>query len=254
MMTEQEFLAQLARRLGRQAPLQGPVGWDPGPSLTPPLPAREVDQLWARFAGELTKLGGVAFRAATREEAREYVVQVAADAAAAGGAPDGAAPALVLAWDDPTPAQLQLAPALAARGLELALWNPGAGSGSGPATGPAPTPDAAGPEVHKALAARAVVGLTGVDLAAVETGTLILKTAPGRGRLVSLLPPVHLALLRPAQLLPSVAECFRQLAAEGTLPSSVVLITGPSRSADIENDLSIGVHGPASVHVVLLPE
>ena len=72
--------------------------------------------------------------------------------------------------------------------------------------------------------------------------------------MVSLLPPVHVAVIRPAQLLPSLAEAIRRVGQAKELPSSLVLITGPSRSADIENDLSIGVHGPGSVHAVLLPE
>ena len=65
---------------------------------------------------------------------------------------------------------------------------------------------------------------------------------------------MHIALIRPDQLLPSLAEAVRRVGEAGELPSSLVLITGPSRSADIENDLSIGVHGPGSLHAMLLPE
>jgi L-lactate utilization protein LutC len=64
-----------------------------------------------------------------------------------------------------------------------------------------------------------------------------------------LLPPVHVCALPAAKLLPGLAELFAELGP--TLPSSLAIITGPSRSADIEQQLTIGVHGPGELHIVL---
>lgn len=241
-MSDHEFLSALARRKGRQRPFSGPPGWDSGPSLPAPPPDRGLDALWERFARELEKLGGTPYRAASLADARAYVARVAAGAAErlAAAVPGGVRP-LVVAWDDPVVAALGLEDALGETGLDLAVWG-GSNLTGGQQAG------------AKELAARAVVGITGVDWAVAETGTLLLGSGPGRGRVVSLLPPVHVAVIRPAQLLPSLAEAIRRVGQAEDLPSSLVLITGPSRSADIENDLSIGVHGPGSVHAVLLPE
>ncbi|GIK41941.1 MAG: hypothetical protein BroJett011_57740 [Chloroflexota bacterium] len=97
------------------------------------------------------------------------------------------------------------------------------------------------------------VGLTGAQGGLADTGTLALVSGPGRGRLASLLPPVHIALLPVQKLYPSLPAFLAAnpgIAAEG---SNLVLITGPSRTADIELTLSMGVHGPKEIHVVIFP-
>ena len=104
------------------------------------------------------------------------------------------------------------------------------------------------------IAARSAhVGVTTVDFAIVNTGTLMFVTNPRRNRSVSLLPTVHIALVRESQLVQRMGLALEIL--NGTdgasMPSSVHFISGPSRSADIENDLCIGVHGPAAVTVIV---
>ena len=99
------------------------------------------------------------------------------------------------------------------------------------------------------------VGLTGVDHAIAETGSVVLLPRRGVSRLVSLLPPVHVAVVRRGQVLPGLDELFalqRLDHIEGDLGSYLNIITGPSRSADIEHTLVTGVHGPGEVHMVLL--
>ncbi len=99
------------------------------------------------------------------------------------------------------------------------------------------------------------VGLTGVDHAVAETGSVVLLPRRGVSRLVSLLPPVHLAVVRRGEVLPGLDELFalqRLDHIEGGLGSYLNIITGPSRSADIEYTLVTGVHGPGEVHMVLL--
>ena len=107
----------------------------------------------------------------------------------------------------------------------------------------------------RAMAERADIGITGVDYAIAETGTCVLIPSAGVSRLVSLLPPVHIAIVTRGQVLPSLDELFtlrRRNFLDGKLGSYMNLITGPSRSADIEYTLVTGVHGPGEVHMVLV--
>jgi L-lactate dehydrogenase complex protein LldG len=103
---------------------------------------------------------------------------------------------------------------------------------------------------------RAEVGVTGVDFAVAESGSLVLLSGPGKGRLTSCLPTVHVAILRPGQLVETLDEIGRLLEASHLLqsashsPSGITFITGPSRTADIELSLTRGVHGPGEVHVI----
>ena len=96
-------------------------------------------------------------------------------------------------------------------------------------------------------------GLTGAVAGLADAGTLVLPGGPGRPQLASLLPPLHLALLDAAEIHVSL-EAWLLNGARGWLPSSsgVVLVTGPSRTADIEMTLTIGVHGPSRVVVFLV--
>ncbi|MFQ5436612.1 MAG: lactate utilization protein C, partial [Anaerolineae bacterium] len=93
--------------------------------------------------------------------------------------------------------------------------------------------------------AAAEVGITGVEYAIAASGTLVMAASPHHPRTVSLLPPLHIAIVRQGQLLPDLAALARQL--DDQMPSGLALITGPRRTADIEQTLSIGVHGPAEV-------
>jgi L-lactate dehydrogenase complex protein LldG len=96
------------------------------------------------------------------------------------------------------------------------------------------------------------IGVTGALAGIAESGTVAVVSGQGRSRLASLLPPVHVAVLRAERLYPSLDAFFAahpDVADEG---SNLVLITGPSRTADIEMTLTRGVHGPGEVHVVLV--
>jgi L-lactate dehydrogenase complex protein LldG len=84
-----------------------------------------------------------------------------------------------------------------------------------------------------------------------DTGSVVLASSPTEPRARSLLPPVHVSLLHESRILAGLEELFEALA--GELPSALAVVTGPSRSADIEQRLVVGVHGPGEVHVVLLP-
>ena len=99
------------------------------------------------------------------------------------------------------------------------------------------------------------IGLTGVDYAIAETGSCAIIARQGASRLVSLLPPVHVAVVELGQVLPSLDELFallRERFGAGDAESYMNIITGPSRSADIEYQLVTGVHGPGEVHMVIV--
>jgi L-lactate dehydrogenase complex protein LldG len=97
------------------------------------------------------------------------------------------------------------------------------------------------------------MGLTGADAGLAESGSIVLSSGPGRGRLASLMVPIHVAVLRRDRMVFSLPDLFRLRPDLASMPgSNLVCITGPSRTADIEMTLSRGVHGPREVHVVLL--
>jgi L-lactate dehydrogenase complex protein LldG len=84
-----------------------------------------------------------------------------------------------------------------------------------------------------------------------ETGSVVLAAGPQEPRSLSLLPPVHLVVAEHTCLVPDLFDLFRLLASAQPLPSCLTLITGPSKTGDIELRLVTGVHGPGEVHVVL---
>ncbi len=100
----------------------------------------------------------------------------------------------------------------------------------------------------------AEIGVSGVAYLIAETGTVVVRTAADEPRSLSLLPPVHIAVADRSQLLPDLFDLFTVLERERTdgLPSCLTLITGPSKTGDIELKLVTGVHGPGEVHVVLI--
>ena len=99
------------------------------------------------------------------------------------------------------------------------------------------------------------IGVTGVSHAIAETGSVSIAAGRGVSRLISLLPPVHIAVVRPDQIVPSLDELFSIRRSEflerGSLDYANI-ISGPSRSADIEQTLIKGMHGPREVHMVIV--
>lgn len=100
--------------------------------------------------------------------------------------------------------------------------------------------------------AAAAAGITSADYALADTGTLVLLASAEEARLISLLPPVHIAVLPKERVLTGLDELFTVLPDPAAQSSSMVLITGPSRTADIEQILVRGVHGPGEIHVVVV--
>lgn len=203
------------------------------PTLAPDVPwtaGTEVGQreeaatdLPARFLDELESIGGKGERVATLAQAREYVLSLASEKGAK----------LLVRWDAPELRRLGVDKRLREAGTEVVVWRS--------------LPD------FRDVAGRADVGLTTAEWAVAETGSIIVTAAPGQGRTATLLPPVHVAVLPASRVLGTVEEAIGKYAEAGTeLPSNLAFHSGPSRSGDIEMSLTIGVHGPGEIHVLLV--
>jgi L-lactate dehydrogenase complex protein LldG len=96
------------------------------------------------------------------------------------------------------------------------------------------------------------VGISSADYLLADTGTLVMLASPEEARLVSLLPPAHIAVVPVDRMLTGLDELFTLLPRPAEQTSSMVLITGPSRTADIEQILVRGVHGPGLITVILV--
>lgn len=96
------------------------------------------------------------------------------------------------------------------------------------------------------------VGITGATYALADTGSLVTIASASEPRLASLLPPIHVAVISATSILSGLDELFLTVPEPAKLSSSMVLITGPSRTADIEQILVRGVHGPGEIHVVIV--
>lgn len=183
------------------------------------------DELAGRFQSEMIRVGGRFHHATSDESVCAYIEQVAA-----------AERATTVICSNPQLAdEFGIAKRLAAKGIAFI-------------TDPTESDIVTN-------AARADIGITGIDYALAETGSLVLLARAEQPRSVSLLPPVHIALIRPEQIIRGFDELFELLRAdfEATgVKSAVTFITGPSRTADIELTLVVGVHGPQQLHAVLI--
>ena len=97
-------------------------------------------------------------------------------------------------------------------------------------------------------------GITGAFCAIAETGTLMMVTGRDTPATLSLLPETHVAVVRKPRIVPGMEEAWRLLREElREPPRAVTFISGPSRTADIEQTVTLGAHGPYRVHVILTP-
>jgi L-lactate dehydrogenase complex protein LldG len=173
-----------------------------------------------KFVSEFEKLSGKAFRVGTLSEAFELAIRIIAER----GWKD------TLIWENLLNKNASFRPLL----------------------------DKAGIKVHTVGEIRAMakvqVGITGVQAALADTGTLALQNTPGQPSFVSLLPEVHLAQLSASDIHPnlqSYLESIDDLKQKILASNNLVFITGPSRTADIELTLTLGVHGPGELMVII---
>lgn len=199
--------------------------------------AAQWQELWQRFANELQIVGGQGHWAAGPDEAAAVIARLAGERGAR----------KLVTWDLAALGFGAVADGLRGRGVEVLNASPPRAELVDPA-----------PRARlRAALAEADLGVTGADYAVAETGTLLLISGEGRSRLVSLLPRIHVALIRKEHLVPAMRDMQAILEVEhrdgrANDASCLNFITGPSRSADIEFVLARGVHGPGEVHVILI--
>jgi L-lactate dehydrogenase complex protein LldG len=219
-MNAETFLDSIAKRLGRPRSSGAPARPELGAIDHEPVP-----DLVDRFQAELQRVGGVVFRCANERELQDRLFAVIADTKAE----------TIVSWSRSELASFTLD----------RLWSSNLC-----------TPWEGGSERERARfhekAAHADTGLTSADLAVASTGSIVLCGGATRPRSVRLLPSMHVEIVPGSRFVARMSDAFDVLARRTDVPSSVIFVTGPSRTSDIENDLTIGVHGPASVVVLVL--
>lgn len=212
-MRREAFLARVtAGVMTAELPVQ--------PEVPAELPGTSPSDLVGLFRSRAQAVNSVVHGPVSRHSAPRTVTAIAA----------GHAAASFVAWEDLPVSGIQSA--MAAEGFE-------------------PLGTEAGRGVVE-LSATADVGITGSLGALAESGSVVLSHGPGRGRLVSLLPPVHVALVRVETIGWTLAHWARDHPEAVESTANLVIVTGPSRTGDIELQLTLGVHGPKHVHVVLI--
>jgi L-lactate dehydrogenase complex protein LldG len=99
-----------------------------------------------------------------------------------------------------------------------------------------------------------LIGLTGCYCAIGETGTLLLLGAPATPKTTALLPETHICVVKKSRMVATMEDAFALMRREiGEPPRATFFVSGPSRTADIEQTIVIGAHGPYRVHVILVP-
>ena len=209
-------------------------------TLPPPLenvmPAIPPAELAEKFESELDSLGCNAYRASTFSELEEILRSILEHIQAQS----------VVLSRNPILNQLQISRLLEGWGKRVSLW-------------PASTTEQPEGSLFSDECFAAGAGITGVDFALAETGSLVLTSFTEGSQLASLAPPVHIALYRRSQIRASLDEVLQNLPVcrdpERPSPArSAVFISGTSRTADIEQILVRGVHGPRDVHAILVEE
>jgi L-lactate dehydrogenase complex protein LldG len=206
------------------------------PRLEGVMPPISPEELTERFESELQNLGCNTHRASTLTEMEETICLILQHTDAGS----------VVLSRNPILNQLQIGKMLGNRGKMVVAW-------------PESTERQPAGSSFRDECFAAGAGITGVDFALVETGSLVLSSTTEGSQLASLAPPVHIALYRRSQIRATLDEVLQSLpvSRDPEKPSparSVVFVTGTSRTADIEQILVRGVHGPRSVHAILVEE
>ncbi len=223
-MERDDFLARVRQSLdvgNRLGDLEAPHRPEP---YRPP-PARGRAKLTERLIRELEAVGGTCYRAGSAAEARRRVLEILAERGAR----------KVIRGDTPLVRELDLDAGLERSRIEVTVADPSADR-----------------ESLRRAAFEADAGITSADFGVAETGTLALLHAPGQGRAVSLLPPLHVAVLDAGDVVFELAALFERATERGALPSALTFVTGPSRTGDIEQTLTVGVHGPGELHLIMI--
>ena len=237
MSSREAFLARVRQALqtGKQPHHSGTASGHNGEAVSL---VQEGEDLAARLQKELEGVGGHVARVRHAAEAAQYVTRLAEEKGAE----------VVVRWQSDLLDTLEIDDALQTAGAEVHTAAPPSGAEAADRR-----------QELRDLLARADMGLSGVDAVIAETGTLMLKAQPGQMRGVSLLPPLHVAVARTDQVVATFADALRTVRQSGVdlqnnLTSCISFVTGPSRTGDIELKLTVGVHGPGEMHLILLDD
>ncbi|MGD8190254.1 LutC/YkgG family protein [Brevibacillus ginsengisoli] len=221
---EEAFLNRIANRLNR-------------PRITekPEQPVRGVPEYWKSyrlssderielFMKNWQGLGGEAKRFATKEELAVHIAKVA----------DSMTARSIIRENNPLLEELRLDDRLSK--VDMTVWKN----------------ESSVDLLEKAAVADIGVGV--VDFAIAHTGTVVVTSGLNKGRSISLLPTAFMAIIRAEDIRTRMGEVMSEIHKwnGNCMPAGIHFITGPSRSADIENDLTIGVHGPGIVFAYIL--
>ncbi len=218
-MNRDAFLDRIRSSIGKTTLPDVPAA-DPGP-LVPDLP--EVD-LIGRFTEAVEAVSGTVHAGGVTAALDEIVASHG--------------PGRLIAWDEEQ---------IPVNGAIRRLTDAGCETVSG--TVPA---DAAGRRDHQADYLDVRYGLTGAEAAFAESGSIVVRSGPGRPRMASLVPLIHIALFPVDRIFRSQMHWLTQPETDLAGAANVVYVTGPSRTADIEQQITLGVHGPREVHVILV--
>jgi L-lactate utilization protein LutC len=220
-----------------------------------PATHTEVENLVGQFCLEVKELGGHAICVNSDAEVRSYLEKLL---------PDNK-PVTVALSDSAVIGDLRISEWLDSRGFGVlqpyAAPEPSeAGQEPVAETNPDGKPRRAPSEAdsmkqYMESLLEAQIGMASASYGIAETGTLVYLSGGEQHRLISLLPPIHLCLLDRQRIVPDMNELFRHTAgnfhANARPPQALTLVTGPSCTADIEQTLTTGIHGPGELHVLI---
>lgn len=227
--SKDEFLRNVANCLGRTEPLKTqPKRNEIGPPTFWKEQEYEDKKTLELFIANIEALSGRVHIAKDKKDAQNKLYDWVNELGAK----------LIICWDHPELASIVDADIL---GVHIQTWNNNKDTNT-----------------LIEIASKADIGITWADYGIGYTGTMALFSGPKQGRSVSLLPPNHIAIFKRSNLVPTMSKVIEKFNDEDTgikkLPSSISFITGPSRTSDIEMDLSIGVHGPYKTWVIIIED
>lgn len=236
MTTREQFLDRVRKALGRSA---GVSHGEPSSPASAPLgrvlPPVAAENLIGTFQEELKKVGGVSHHAGTSDELDQVLREILG--------PTEAGP--IILSRNPLLGRLGIAERMHSLGHPVTSWPAGEA-----------TREQLAQFRNECFSAQA--GITGADLALVESGSFVLTSFTEGSQLASLAPPLHIVLYLRGQVVETLEEALGRYAAGPNSPAtagrSIVFITGQSRTADIEQISIRGVHGPLAIHAVLIEE
>ncbi|HEX5706392.1 MAG TPA: lactate utilization protein [Pyrinomonadaceae bacterium] len=248
MSTNKEKILARVRAANNRAGLSRPH--EPLPEYVGGLESIRAEDLADRFCAELQSVAGFCRQAQSDEEIGDYLTSLL---------PRDAGKPVVALNHTVRASHPQIVEQLTRQNVSL-LYPPPSESAASAAGPGAESPSRDSRAAHLTDEYRrhlldAVIGVTTADYAIADTGTLVLLTGGEQHRLLSLLPLVHVCLLDAGRIVASLSHLLNharpKFNADATPPQAMTFITGPSRTADVEQTISMGVHGPHQVHVII---